>query len=162
DVAARAARLSAAGISAGAPSGGVVPPASPAPPPAPAPAAPKPPRFARKEEIGHGALGLVFRAEDTTDGRSVPRRARAAGLLRGEGVGASFVADLKAAAPFSHPNVAKLLGLVDSAGEKCVVSELVKGRNFADALKSGHKMTFQQAHSLGRVLAQSLSALHAK
>jgi tetratricopeptide (TPR) repeat protein len=160
DVAARVGRLAAAGVSVATPTSPYPAPAAPAPPPAPP--APKAPRFSRKEEIGSGPLGVVFRAEDTTDGRSVALRALPPALLRGEGVGAAFVADLKAAAPFSHPNVAKILGLVDASGEKCVVTELVKGRNFADAQKSGHKMTFQQAHSLGRVLAQALSALHAK
>lgn len=162
DVNERVARLQAAGISTATPAAPYPAPdrrAVAAPPTAPAP---KPPRFERKEEIGRGALGVVYRAEDTTDGRGVALRALPAPLLRGEGVATALVADLKAAALFSHPNVAKLLGLVDSAGDKCVVTELVKGRNFAEALKNGHKMTFQQAHSLGRVLAQALVALHAK
>ncbi len=160
DVNERVARLQAAGVSLATPTSPYPAPAAPAAP-AP-PAAPKPPRFSRQEEIGRGPVGVVYRAEDTTDGRSVALRALPAALLRGDGVGAALVADLKATAPFSHPNIAKVLGLVDASGEKCVVTELVKGRNFADALKSGHKMTFQQAHSLGRVLAQALSALHAK
>jgi serine/threonine protein kinase len=43
-----------------------------------------------------------------------------------------------------------------------VVSEVVQGRNFGEAVKAGHKMTVQQAHSLGRVLAQYLSFVHGK
>ena len=39
---------------------------------------------------------------------------------------------------------------------------LVAGRNFGEALKAGHKMAFQQVHSLGRVLMQAVGALHAK
>jgi serine/threonine-protein kinase len=136
------------------------PPPATAAPSAPPP--PKPPRFTRKEEIGKGPLGTVYVAQDTTDGRSVAYRVLPATLLRGEGIAAALVADLKAAATFSHPNVAKLLGLVDAGDRKCVISELVQGRTFAEALKTGHKMTFQQAHSLGRVLAQAVAALHAK
>lgn len=162
DVNERVARLQASGVSLATPAQPYPAPAAPPPPAPAAPAAPKPPRFTRKEEIGRGPVGVVYRAEDTTDGRSVALRALPAALLRGDGVGAALVGDLKATASFSHPNVAKVLGLVDSAGEKCVVTELVKGRNFADALKGGHKMTFQQAHSLARVLAQALSGLHAK
>ncbi len=135
--------------------------AAPVAAPTPAPAA-KPQRFARKEEVGRGPLGAVYRAEDTQDGRSVALRALPAPLLRGDGVAAQLVADLKSAAPFSHPNVAKVLGLVDSQGEKCVVTEYVAGRNFGEALKAGHKMAFQQVHSLGRVLMQAVSAIHAK
>ena len=52
---------------------------------------------ARKEEIGRGPLGAVYRAEDTNDGRSVALRILPAAALRGEGVQAGLVADLKAA-----------------------------------------------------------------
>jgi tetratricopeptide (TPR) repeat protein len=139
-------------------------PAPPEPtPPPPAPAAPaKPARFERKEEVGRGPLGVVYRAEDTRDGRNVALRALPAELLQAPGVAVELVADLKAAAAFSHPNVAKVLGLVDSQGDKCVVTEFVGGRTFAEALKAGHKMAFQQAHSLGRVLMQALGALHGR
>jgi len=136
------------------------PPAPPAAAPVAAPA--KPSRFARKEEVGRGPLGVVYRAEDTQDGRNVALRALPTDLLRVEGAPAELVADLKAAAAFSHPNVAKVLGLVDSQGEKCVVTEFVAGRNFGEALKAGHKMAFQQVHSLGRVLMQAVGAIHAK
>jgi serine/threonine protein kinase len=131
----------------------------PASAPAPAPPA-KPARFERKEEVGRGPLGVVYRAEDTRDGRNVALRALPGELLRAPGAAAELVADLKAAATFSHPNVAKVLGLVDSQGDKCVVTEFVAGRTFAEALRAGHKMAFQQAHSLGRVLMQALGAVH--
>jgi tetratricopeptide (TPR) repeat protein len=143
------------------------PDAPPPPPPlqasAPIPAAAaKPQRFARKEEIGRGGLGVVFRAEDTHDGRNVALRVFPAELLRAEGASAQLVADLKTASQFSHPNVAKVLGLVDSQGEKCVITEFVPGRTFAEAIALGHKMAFQQVHSLGRVLMQAVAAIHAK
>jgi len=150
------------------------PTAAPAPPTAPAPAAPrtpapaaapagaKPPRFLPKEELGRGPLGAVFRAEDQVDGRSVALRFLASELLAGDGVLHGLVGDLKAAAQLSHPNVVKVLGLVEVSGQRCVVTEHVPGRNFSEALKMGHKMSFQQIHGLGRVLAQALSLIHGK
>jgi tetratricopeptide (TPR) repeat protein len=158
----RVARLEAAGTQA--PS--VPPAAAPsAPPPAPSaprpvPPAAKPPRFVRKEEIGRGPLGAVYRAEDVTDGRSVALRILPAAVLRGEGVQHSLVADLKASARLSHPNVVKVLGFVDLGGERGVVTELVVGRNFAEALSAGHKMAFGQVHSLGRLVAGALAFIH--
>ncbi len=62
----------------------------------------------------------------------------------------------------SHPNLVKVLGMVEVKGQRCLVTELVAGKNFAEALKAGRRMTFQQVHGLGRVLAQTLSAVHAK
>jgi eukaryotic-like serine/threonine-protein kinase len=137
------------------------PPTPPAAPRAPAPAS-RSQRFVRKEEIGRGPMGVVHRAEDSRDGRSVALRILPAELLRREGAQSALVAELKAASQLSHPNIVKVLGFVDLGGERAVVTELVSGRNFGEALKAGHKMAFQQTHSLGRVLAQALSFIHGK
>jgi serine/threonine protein kinase len=134
------------------------PPAAAARPAAPARGS----RFVAKEELGRGPLGSVYRAEDQVDGRSVALRIVPPQLLQGDGVLASLVADLKAAAQLSHPNVVKVLGFVELGGQRCVVTEFVSGRNFSEALRAGHKMSFKQAHSLGRVLAGVLAFIHGK
>jgi len=166
DVDQRVARIQAGGPAAAPPA--LVPPRAPAPP-SPAPAAPpapaaaaKAPRFVPKEEIGRGPLGAVYRAEDSADGRSVALRVLPPELLRADGVLGAVVADLKAAAALSHPNVVKVLGMVEIKGQRCLVTELVPGKNFAEALKAGRRMSFQQVHGLGRVLFQTLTAVHAK
>jgi serine/threonine-protein kinase len=140
-------------------------PASPDPAPAsPAPAKPAPrgPRFVPKGELGRGPLGTVFRAEDQVDGRSVALRVLPPQLIQDAGLFQGLVSDLKAAAQLSHPNLVKVLGLVDLGGQRAVVTEYVQGRTFAEALNLGHKMNFQQAHSMGRVVAQVLAFLHGK
>jgi tetratricopeptide (TPR) repeat protein len=163
DVEKRVARLAAGGLTAP-----VSAPASRAPAPAasrvppPAPALPKGQRFTPKEEIGRGPLGKVYRAEDQVDGRSVALRVLPAEALKGDGVLPGLVADLKAAAQLSHPNLVKVLGMVEVNGERCLVTELVQGKNFAEALKAGRKMSFAQVHGLGRVLAQTLSVIHGR
>jgi tetratricopeptide (TPR) repeat protein len=148
------------------------PAAAPAPPspkaaapvaqaPASAPAA-RAPRFVNKEQIGRGPLGTVFRAVDEGDGRHVALRVLPAAMLSGPGVLQGLVADLKAAARLSHPNLVKVLGLAEIEGQRCVVTELVSGKSFAEALSGGHKLKVQQVHGLGRVLAQALSFVHGK
>jgi serine/threonine-protein kinase len=82
--------------------------------------------------------------------------------MLGEGMLQAVVADLKAASQLSHPNLVKVLGLVDVSGQRCLVSELVAGKSFAEALKLGRRMPFQQVHGLGRVLGQTLSFVHGK
>jgi tetratricopeptide (TPR) repeat protein len=116
-------------------------------------------RFAVKEEIGKGPLGVVYRGEDTNDGRSVALRWVRPDLLGADGQ-ARLAADLKVAASVSHPNLVKILGLVDLQGQRYVVTEHVAGRSFAEALAGGHKMSVKQVHSLGRVLAQVLTLVH--
>jgi tetratricopeptide (TPR) repeat protein len=126
----------------------------------PAPSASSP-RFVRKEEIGRGPLGVVYRAEDR-DGRNVALRALPPEMLKREGLLPTLAADLRAAAQVSHPSVMKVLGLLEVEGERCVVGEYVAGRTFAEALRGGHKMSVKQVHALGRALAQVLAFLHGR
>src|SRR5262249_27716904 len=120
------------------------------------------PRFTPKEEIGRGPLGVVLRGEDAVDGRSVALRLIPNDLLKAEGILPAVVADFKAAAQLSHPNLVKVIGLMELQGQRCLVTELVSGKSFAEALKSGRKMSFQQVHGLGRVLASTLGFVHGK
>jgi serine/threonine-protein kinase len=149
----------AAGPPAGA---GSTAPAPAATAPAAAPPAPRGPRFTPREEIGRGPLGAVFRGVDEADGRGVALRLLAPERLQGDGVVAALVRDLKAASQLSHPNLVKVLGLVELNGQRCLVTELVSGKTFAEALQTGRRMSVSQVHSLGRVLAQTLAFVHGK
>jgi tetratricopeptide (TPR) repeat protein len=167
DVERRVARLAAGGPPelAPAPSARVAPPSAPAPAganAAPAGTPKKAPRLTPREQIGQGRLGIVYRAEDMVDGRSVALRILTPEVLSGDGTLHALVADLKAAAQLSHPNLVKVLGLVDLNGQRCLVTELVAGKNLGEPLQSGRRMAFPQVHGLGRVLAQTLSFVHAK
>jgi serine/threonine-protein kinase len=89
--------------------------------------------------------------------RVIPRE-----LLSAPGLLQALAADLKAASQVSHPNLAKVIAFMDWKGERCVVSEHVAGRNFAEAIASGRRLGFQQVHALGRICAQVLSLVHAR
>jgi tetratricopeptide (TPR) repeat protein len=119
------------------------------------------PRFVLREEIGRGPLGAVHRGEDATDGRNVAMRLVPAALLAGE-VGRALAADLKAAAEVSHPNLVKVIAWTEWQGERCLVTEHVPGRNFAEAIATGRRLAFQQVHTLGRISAQVLALLHVR
>jgi serine/threonine-protein kinase len=130
--------------------------------PAPAPAPARGPRFVPKEEVAKGPLGAVFRGEDATDGRSVAMRMLSPELLKAPGLVSAVAAELKAASQLSHPNLVKVIALMEWEGARCVVTEYVAGRTFAEAIANGRKLAFQQVHSLGRVIAQVLALVHEK
>jgi tetratricopeptide (TPR) repeat protein len=162
DVNQRVTRLSAAAPDAAAPSASPVPPAAtPAAAPAPPPAA-RARRFVPKEEIARGPLGVVWRGEDTTDGRGVAMRMFPKALLAPAGLLPAVAADLKVAFQVSHPNLVKVIAFMEWKGERCLVTELVAGRNFAEAIASGRRLGFQQVHALGRIVAQVLGFVHEK
>jgi serine/threonine-protein kinase len=122
----------------------------------------RPQRFVPKEQIANGPLGAIFRGEDATDGRSVAMRMLNPALLNSPQVLGAVASDLKSASQLSHPNLVKVIALMEWEGSRCVVTEYVSGRTFAEALASGRRLAFQQVHSLGRVIAQVLSLLHQK
>jgi eukaryotic-like serine/threonine-protein kinase len=160
---------SSAPAAASAPPGASAPPATAAVRPAavassaaegPAPSAGRA-RFVAKEEIGKGPLGRVHRGEDTTSGKPLALRALPPQLVQSQALFSAVVADLKAAAQVQHPSLARVLGVVDLGGQRFVVSELVDGRNFAEAIAAGRRLPFSQVLSLGRILAQCLVQVHA-
>jgi serine/threonine-protein kinase len=161
DVAVRAARLQAGEAPPASPLAAAPAPAQTSPAAAPGTAAARPPRFVPKEEIGRGPLGVVWRGEDTADGRNVAMRMLPA-ALPGGGALPAIVADLKAASQISHPNLVKVIAFTEWKGERCLVTEFVPGRNFAEAIRSGRRMSFQQVHALGRIAAQALALIHSR
>jgi tetratricopeptide (TPR) repeat protein len=157
DVNERVARLSAGTPAAPAPRTAPAPPVAPLPTPAA-----RAPRFVPKEEIARGPLGAVWRGEDMADGRSVTMRMIPAALLAPAGLLPALAADLKVASQLSHPNLVKVIALMEWNGERCLVTEHVAGRNFAEAIASGRRLGFQQVHALGRIVAQVLGVVHGK
>jgi serine/threonine protein kinase len=142
------------------------PPAPSAPSPVvPSPATPPPAgrgaRFIPQEEIGRGPKGVVYRGGDS-GGAAVALRFLNADVLKAEGALSALAADLKGAAPIVHPNLVKLIGFVEINGQRCVVTELVPGKSFAEPLKGGKRVPFAHALGLARVLAETLALIHGR
>jgi serine/threonine-protein kinase len=103
----------------------------------------------------------VYRAQDQTDGRSVALRVMPEQALRPDVIG-GLMADLVAAARLSHPNLVKVLGVVDFEGQSCVLSEFVRGSNLGESLRAAQRMSVHQCHSLARTLAQVVGFIHGR
>jgi tetratricopeptide (TPR) repeat protein len=121
--------------------------------------APMPARWVMKEEIGRGPLGSVHKGEDSLEKATVAMRVLPAAA--GPHLAAA-VEDVRAAAAVTHPGLVRVLGVCDAGGAKAVVTEYVKGANLAAPLKAGQKFTLAQAQGIGRAVAQTLAALHAR
>jgi serine/threonine-protein kinase len=73
-----------------------------------------------------------------------------------------LLGDLARAAQLSHPNLVKVIAVEGIDRLPCVVSELVRGTNMADLLRSGQRLSLKRCHALGRGLALGLSFAHGK
>src|SRR5579864_7215376 len=103
--------------------------------------APLPPRIGRYSvgrELGRGAMGMVYQAEDPDIGRSVAIKLVRADLLQGkdrEEFLTRFRQEARAAGSCTHPNIVSLYDLAQHEGNPFLAMEYVDGTDLADALR---------------------------
>ncbi len=117
-------------------------------------------RYEIVEEVGRGAMGVVYRAQDPVIGRDVAIKAINKEFLATVDSGAQeflerFRREAQVAGGMSHPNIVKVFDL----GDDFIVMELVRGRTLAALIESGR---LEQAEALRVVeaVADALSYAH--
>ena len=108
-------------------------------------------------ELGGGSFGTVFRARDLTLDREVALKV----LRPGSPVPpAALLAEARAAAALSHPNVCTIHAVDSSLGAPMIVMEYVAGRSLSQLLEYG-AVPRQQVAALGQQVALGMAAAHA-
>ncbi len=136
----------------------------------PPPAAPAPPaepltglRFGAyrvAERVGEGGMGVVYRAEDTRLGRTVAVKALPPTLARDPHRRARFEHEARVLASLSHPNIAAIHGVEDTARGPVLVLEFVPGETLAQRLTRG-PLALDEGISTASQIARGLEAAHA-
>src|SRR5262249_29233972 len=109
-------------------------------------------------ELGGGSFGTVFRARDLTLDREVALKVLRPG---GPVPAAALLAEARAAAAVSHPNVCVIHAVDSSLGAPMIVMEYVAGRPLAQFLEEGPLATKQAAAPV-RQVARGMAAAHAQ
>jgi serine/threonine protein kinase len=109
-------------------------------------------------ELGGGSFGAVFRARDLTLDREVALKVLRPG---GPVPAAALLAEARAAAAVSHPNVCIIHAVDSSLGAAMIVMEYVAGRPLSQFLGEGPLAT-EQAAALGGQIALGIAAAHAQ
>jgi serine/threonine protein kinase len=109
-------------------------------------------------ELGSGSFGSVFRARDLTLDREVALKVLRSG---GPVPAAALLAEARAAAAVSHPNVCIIHAVDSSLGAPMIVMEYVAGRPLSQFLGEG-PLAWEQAAALGRQIALGIAAAHAQ
>ena len=139
------------------------PQAAPAAPVANAPAAAAAPpesRYEVLEELGRGAMGVVYKARDTRLGRVVALK-RLTDNLRGHPTAiAFFEREARSAAALSHPNIVVVYDAGQEDGHYFITMEHLQGTTLEQILKTRGPMTAQIVASLGIQVCAGLHYAH--
>ena len=119
-------------------------------------------RYRLEERLGAGGFGVVWRARDEHLEREVAVKAIPRAETASEGRGDDRPArEARAAARLNHPGIVALYEMGSDTGSVYLVSELVRGRTFAE-LGRARALSDRDVGRIGVALADALDHAHAR
>ena len=122
-------------------------------------------RYEILDELGHGAMGSVFRAHDPAMDRVVALKTILSVALAGDH-GAEFrerfYREARAAGALAHPGIVPVFDVGEHEGVPFLVMEFVNGKTLADAMKRGGRLSMDRVCELGQQIAEALDYAHRK
>jgi serine/threonine protein kinase len=121
-------------------------------------------RYELGTELGHGGMGVVWRATDTLLAREVA--VKEVDLPRGldadqrAAMRARVSREARAAARLSHPGVVTVYDIAQDGGRDYIVMELVAAPTLDDVVRTDGPLAPERAASLGLGLLATLEAAH--
>ena len=91
-------------------------------------------RFEIIDELGHGAMGKVYRARDPILERELALKTVSPALLTGKETLKRFEREAKAAARLQHPNIVTIYEIGEVRGTRYIAMELVPGIDLGEAM----------------------------
>jgi eukaryotic-like serine/threonine-protein kinase len=121
-------------------------------------------RYELETELGHGGMGVVWRATDTVLAREVAVKEVDLPLgvdaAQRTALRARVSREARAAARLSHPGVVTVYDIAQDGGRDYIVMELVEAPTLDDLVRTGGPLAPDQAARLGLGLLEALEAAH--
>lgn len=108
-------------------------------------------------ELGRGAMGVVFVAEDTQTGKEVALKVLPPHISRSNKIIRRFLREAESVAKLDHPNIVKIYGIGHKESIYYYAMELIKGRPLDDILEKEGHMSFKRA---AQIIIQACDAIH--
>jgi TolB-like protein/Flp pilus assembly protein TadD/tRNA A-37 threonylcarbamoyl transferase component Bud32 len=118
--------------------------------------------FRITEVIGHGAMGVVYKAYDSRLDRIVAIKTIRPHLLEDLATQERFRREAKTLAALSHAHIGVIYDILDQAdGYTCLILEYVPGQTLAERIRDG-PLPVKESLSVGLQIAESLAAAYEK
>src|ERR1700735_5060072 len=114
-------------------------------------------------ELGHGAMGTVYRAKDPSMDRVVAVKTIISLTLASDQVGdfrERFYREARAAGALTHPGIVPVFDVGEHEGVPFLVMEFISGKTLDDTIKRGQRMTLDRVCEIGQKLAEALGYAH--
>ena len=109
--------------------------------------------------LGHGAMGVVYRAVDSGLGRQVAIKAMSTDLPPDSEFRLRFVREARAVAQLQHPNIITIHELVEEDGTHYIVMELLEGASLSTLMRK-RPLDLAEKLSILRQIAAGLQCAH--
>ena len=113
------------------------------------------------KELGAGGMGIVFRAEDTTLGRTVALKVMKPEFTADEKARARFTREARAVGAVEHENIVSVYQVGEDNGVPFMAMPFLKGETLADRLDREKKLPVPEVVRIGREILCGLAAAHA-
>ena len=113
------------------------------------------------DKLGEGGMGEVYRAEDSSLGRTVALKFLAAHLLHDAEAKQRFLREARAAAALHHPNICTVFEVAEAEGKTFLAMAYLEGESLEDRIARG-PLPLNETLEIGRQIAEGLEAAHEK
>ncbi len=113
-------------------------------------------------ELGHGGMGVVYKARDSIIGRDVAIKVIHDRALQDPSIKQRFYREAQAAGRLSHPNLTILHDVGEDEGRPYLVMEFLEGNDLRSMLKAGTPLTDLQKLSIAKQICSGLQYAHEK
>jgi tRNA A-37 threonylcarbamoyl transferase component Bud32 len=116
--------------------------------------------FAIEKELGSGAMGTVYRARYTKNGRAVAIKVIAAGLGDNERVQQRFEREAEILKQLRHPNIVRLLATGKYHRSPFYAMEFIEGESLDAVLQRKGRFAWNDVITLGKQICAALQHAH--
>jgi serine/threonine protein kinase len=111
--------------------------------------------------LGHGGMGVVFKAEDPKLKRSVAIKAMLPTLAASASAGKRFLREAQAMAAVKHDHIVTIYQVDEERGIPFLAMEFLSGEPLDERLDREGKLPLAEVLRIGREIAEGLEAAHA-